>query len=225
MTISTLDDRKFPMSLSVLWQHWQKMEKLPEHSKELWENVFGPIERRLISDTAENTSDLFAKLQFLAHLARDHDWDDTIEELYKSIEDGYDRLVAKNQDAWTILENAILDMRGVANCLDAVEKHAPEPVKVCQYLGERLLEHAEVANKAFEEIHLAQRTKEHFADPKPIPPEDAQRDLSKLVLAALGPGATVGEVESVRRTLTFMLGALPPPFDPPGADTAKGGAP
>jgi hypothetical protein len=47
----------------------------------------------------------------------------------------------------------------------------------------------------------------------PPKPEDAQRDLAKLVLAALGSRVSVGEVEGARRMLPFMMDALPAPFD------------
>jgi len=40
----------------------------------------------------------------------------------------------------------------------------------------------------------------------PPKPKDAQRDLAKLMVAALGPRATVGEVEGVRKALSFHAG-------------------
>jgi hypothetical protein len=76
-----------PVSLAVLWQRWQEIEGLPEHDKAVLAEL-AAMEERFIEWPADNPADLLAKLKFLAHLARDHDWNDRLEKLYGSIEGG-----------------------------------------------------------------------------------------------------------------------------------------
>jgi hypothetical protein len=216
----TTHDYKPPMSLTALWRRWQEIEDLPEHDKKVHTEL-DALEERLVGDEAENTWDLLAKLQYL-HIRTEVEWNDNSERLYQSIVDGYQKLVVKNRDAYSRLEDAIFAIRGAANCVLDAFMEAEEPAnKVGTYLGERLLDHAADAEAAFGEIaHLRVREGEFERLVPPPKPQDAQRDLAKLVLAALGPRATVGEVESVRRTLSFMLGALPAPIQAPEAMNA-----
>jgi hypothetical protein len=205
----TTHDYKIPMSLSALWRRSQELEEVEHGEKEIAE--FTALEERLCGDEAENTSDLLAKLQYL-HIRKEVEWNDKSERLYQSIVDGYKNLVVEKQDAWTRLENAIVNIRGAANCLLEVSLEAEEPSnKIGTYLGERLLEHAGTIDAVFNELHRAHVTDLERLVPPPKP-KDAQRDLAKLMVAALGPRATVGEVEGVRKALSFMLAALPAPL-------------
>jgi hypothetical protein len=120
----TTHDYKIPMSLSSLWQRWQELEEVEHGEKEFAE--FTALEERLCGDEAENTSDLLAKLQYL-HIRKEVEWNDKSERLYQSIVDGYKNLVVEKQDAWTRLENAIVNIRGAANCLLEVSLEAEEP--------------------------------------------------------------------------------------------------
>ena len=207
----TTHDYKIPMSLSALWARWQELEEGEHGEKEFAE--FTALEERLCGDEAENTSDLLAKLQSL-HIRKEVEWNDKSERLYQSIVDGYENLVVEKQDGWTRLENAIVNIRGAANCLLEVSLEAEEPSNnIGTYLGGRLLEHAETIDAVFRELHRARFTERDLERLVPPPkPKDAQRDLAKLMVAALGPRATVGGVESVRTALSSMLAALPAPL-------------
>ncbi|MGA8399006.1 MAG: hypothetical protein WB697_03915 [Stellaceae bacterium] len=72
------------VSLALLWERWQEIEELPEHDKTVLAEL-NVIEARIIDQPAKNARDLVAKLKFLAHIARDHDWDDKLEKLHASI--------------------------------------------------------------------------------------------------------------------------------------------
>jgi hypothetical protein len=97
-------DYKIPMSLSVLWPRWQELEKLEDHDKKVLAE-FDAIEDRIVGDEVENTADLLVKLRHLPHLSRDFEWSEKTDRLYQSIIDGYQKLVVKNRDPWTDLEN------------------------------------------------------------------------------------------------------------------------
>jgi hypothetical protein len=200
----TFEDR--PVSLSVLWQHWQELEEVEHGEKEFAE--FNAIEERMLNQPAGTAADLLAKISFQEHLARDAGWDERIEKLYASIKEDQ-RNQLDHQDAMTQLEVAIRHVEGVAECLVSVAQHAPDAAKVCEYLGDQLLEHVGAAKDAFDNMGVENYTKGTFLKNATKPkPQDAQRDLANLVLSAW-PGITVCEVESVREMLKFMLNALP----------------
>jgi hypothetical protein len=75
------------VSLTALWQRWQELEELDDHDDKVHAE-FNAIEKQIIDRPADTPPDLLAKLKFLALIARDHDWDDHLEKLYASIEDG-----------------------------------------------------------------------------------------------------------------------------------------
>lgn len=199
-----------PVSLSVLWQRWDELEGLPEHDKAALAE-FDAIEQRIIEQPAENFADVLAKLKFLAHLAREHDWNDRLEKLHGSIEEGLLNQVSY-RDPLSRIEDELIKIKGVGECLESISRHAPEPAKVCDYLGGQLLEHVEGANEALNEISTERHTKRDFLKSAITPrPEDAQRELVNLVISAW-PKITVCEVEGARQMLQFMLDALPAPI-------------
>ena len=200
---------EIPVSLSVLWQRWEVLEGLPEHDKAV-RAEFDAIEKQIIDQPAENFADVFAKLKFLAHVAREHDWNDRLEKLHGSIEDAISNQVGDGNPLSRI-EDELIKIKGVGECLESISRHAPEPAKVCEYLGGQLLEHVEGAYEALNEISTERHTKRDFLRSAITPkPEDAQRELVNLVISAW-PKITVGEVEGARQMLQFMLDALPAP--------------
>jgi hypothetical protein len=79
-----------PVSLAVLWQRWQEIEELPEHDKAIHIEL-DAIEKQIVEQPADKLADLMAKLNFLAHIARDHDWNDQLEQLFSSIKEGLEK--------------------------------------------------------------------------------------------------------------------------------------
>jgi hypothetical protein len=210
-----------PVSLAILWQRWQEIEKLPEHNDKILAER-NAIENQIIDQPAETSADLFAKLKFLAHLARDHDWNDRIEKLYGSIEDAQ-RNQLNGRDPLSRIEDELIKIKGIGECLESISRHAPEPAKVCDYLGGQLLEHVEGAYEALNEISTDRRTKRDFFRNAITPkPEDAQRELANLVTSAW-PKITVCEVEGARQMLQFMLDALPAPIPLSSQQAAEDG--
>jgi hypothetical protein len=79
-----------PASLAAVWQRWQEIEKLPDHDDKIIAEL-NAIEEQIIERPADKPADLTVKLKFLFDLARDHDWNDRIEKLYRSIEGGLEK--------------------------------------------------------------------------------------------------------------------------------------
>jgi hypothetical protein len=79
-----------PASLTAVWQRWQEIEKLPDHDDKINAEL-NAIEEQIIERPADKPADLKVKLKFLFDLARDYDWNDRIEKLYRSIEDGLEK--------------------------------------------------------------------------------------------------------------------------------------
>jgi hypothetical protein len=216
------------VSLALLWQRWQEIEtdekeiaRADAGDKTLFAEL-NAIEKQIIDQPAETFSDLLAKLRFLAHILHDHDWDDIrVEPLYASIADGLSNQIP-HRNPLSRLEDALFKIKGVSECLESVSRDAPEPAKVCDYLGQQLREHAEQAEEALSELYDEKRTKEHFLKRATTPkPEDAKLGLANLVISAW-PKITVCEVEGARQMLQFMLDAMPAPIRPPKAkDTAQ----
>jgi hypothetical protein len=71
---------------------------------------------------------VIAKLQFLAHQAKTHEWDKRLETLWASIVDAHK---GNDRDPLSRIEDALIKIRGVGECLNSVSQHAPEPAKVC----------------------------------------------------------------------------------------------
>src|ERR1700749_706372 len=92
-----------PVSLSVLWQRWEELEKLEDHDDQVHAE-FNAMDKRFVEQPAETFSDLLAKLRFLAHQARELEWDDRIEKLYASIEDGLSNQIG-HRDPFSRIED------------------------------------------------------------------------------------------------------------------------
>lgn len=208
-----------PVSLSVLWQRWEELEELEDHDDKVHAE-FNAIEKHIIGQSAENFADLTAKLRFLRHQARELEWDDRLENLYRSIEDGLCNQ-ASDRNPLNRIEDELIKIKGIGECLASISPHAPEPAKVCDYLGGQLLEHVEGAYEALNDISTERRTKSDFLKKAITPkPEDAQRELVNLVISAW-PKITVCEVEGARQMLQFMLDALPAPIPLKSQQTAQ----
>jgi hypothetical protein len=99
------------LSLSLLWQRWQELENFPEHDDKVHAE-FNAIEKQMIEQPADSPPDLMAKLNFLAHIARDHDWNDQLEQLFSSIKEGLEKswyagyhIVCDVDDDLSLIEN------------------------------------------------------------------------------------------------------------------------
>ncbi len=149
------------VSLALLWQRWQEIEELPEHDKTVLAEL-NVLEARIIDQPAKNARDLVAKLKFLAHQARDHEWDDSLEKLHASILSAQEDFLHPEEGPLDRLSQAIRHFKGIGECLESVAPDAPDPVKVCEYLGRELGKHAAMADAAVDDIGTEHYTKRIF---------------------------------------------------------------
>ena len=107
-----MTNHDIPVSLAVLWQRWQELDELPEHDKAIHAEL-AAMDKQIVEQPAENFSDLLAKLRFLAHQARDLEWDDRLEKLYASIEDGFRNQVGDRDNPLSRIEDELLKIPAV----------------------------------------------------------------------------------------------------------------
>ncbi|MGA8399004.1 MAG: hypothetical protein WB697_03905 [Stellaceae bacterium] len=96
------------------------------------------------------------------------------------------------------LSQAIRHFKGIGECLESVAPNAPDPEKVCEYLGRELGKHAAIADAALGEIYADNFTKRVFL----------KETVALLALFGASEGAA-GETSSTTSPAAPVLDPVP----------------